>query len=226
MLSLRKSSQALLLILASQFPVAAAMLKWDQTSIEREVPFDSSNINQSFFAKNEGNTPIFFKTVKTSCGCTVANIEKKTLAPGEVGEVAVKIDVTKVTGESVKLIVVETDEAGLGAYDLTVTIKRNSPYDAYPATLIWNKSEGLSEKSLVFKKRDSTPASVNIKRAISLLPEQFEVRLEKGVSPDSNVVYIRPLTDNFTRLKPVTLILDYDGKVVNSRMGVTVTQSQ
>jgi hypothetical protein len=59
--------------------------------------------------KNETNKVLNIKAVNASCGCTVPNIKKKTLAPGESTAIEVKFNSKGYSGEIKQFVYVNTD---------------------------------------------------------------------------------------------------------------------
>jgi len=70
-------------------------------------------VEHDFIVKNAGDAELEIKNVKTSCGCTVAQPEKKNLAPGE--ETKIKTTLTL--------------KGRQGAVSKTVTVESNDPRD-------------------------------------------------------------------------------------------------
>ncbi len=58
--------------------------------------------------ENRGATPITIQAIKTSCGCTVAALNKKHLLPGEETALSISIDMTGKRGNMEKEISIET----------------------------------------------------------------------------------------------------------------------
>src|SRR5476651_2168195 len=69
---------------------AFAELKWDKPVQQFQRTPDDKEIDAHFTFRNVGSTPVTIKTLRSSCGCTTARMEKKTYAPGEQGEVIVQ----------------------------------------------------------------------------------------------------------------------------------------
>src|SRR5438046_10371959 len=66
---------------------AHAELKWEQTAVElHPTPADKQAIGH-FKYQNPGKTPVHFKSVHASCGCTTAQTQKDEVPPGESGEI-------------------------------------------------------------------------------------------------------------------------------------------
>ncbi|MGI9527987.1 MAG: DUF1573 domain-containing protein [Weeksellaceae bacterium] len=74
--------------------VGLAAVNAQEITFENEV-LDYGNItkgadgHKSFTFKNTGDKPLILKSVKPSCGCTVADYPKTPIAPGESGEIKV-----------------------------------------------------------------------------------------------------------------------------------------
>ncbi len=60
----------------------------------------------SFIVKNTGKGLLIIRKVKTSCGCTAAELKKKEIKPGEETQIDVKYDSTNNTGKQIKTITV------------------------------------------------------------------------------------------------------------------------
>jgi len=56
-----------------------------------EIP-SNKNVTAVFKYSNIGNEPLLIHEIKTSCGCTVPEWEKKVIHPNEVGEIKIIYD--------------------------------------------------------------------------------------------------------------------------------------
>ena len=65
---------------------ARAELKWEQTSVELHPAAADKQAVGHFKYENTGKTPVHFKSVHASCGCTTAQSQKEEVPPGEKGE--------------------------------------------------------------------------------------------------------------------------------------------
>src|SRR5438094_6342486 len=90
---------------------ARAELKWEQTNVElHPTPNDKQAIGH-FKYQNTGKTPVHFKSVHASCGCTTAQTQKDEVPAGGSGEITATFNIGDRTGTQVKTVTVETDEA-------------------------------------------------------------------------------------------------------------------
>lgn len=70
---------------------------------------DSEPYELNYLFRNTGQGPLTITQVKTSCGCTVPELEKKTYMPGESGEMKVTFDPSGKSGAMSRNITVFTD---------------------------------------------------------------------------------------------------------------------
>ncbi len=96
--------------------------------------FDSGDIEYGdvkeyvFQVKNTGNQVLEIKKVATSCGCTTAEVDKESIAPGETANLNVKYDSGAMSGahamnEQERIIYVKTNDPN--SPQTEVTIKAN-----------------------------------------------------------------------------------------------------
>jgi thiol-disulfide isomerase/thioredoxin len=64
----------------------------------------------TFKIKNEGDAVLEIKSVKPSCGCTVAGAYPKEIKPGETGEFPFSVKSTRLRGKFVKAIAINTND--------------------------------------------------------------------------------------------------------------------
>src|SRR5438874_2702343 len=101
---------------------AHAGLNWNVT--ERNLAGDPthSEIETTFPFINEGKEPVTIKTMTSSCGCTLAELKKKTYAPGEGGKIDVVVHYTGDVPVIETSVTVVTDEPTAGPQELTVKV--------------------------------------------------------------------------------------------------------
>src|SRR5580704_19006661 len=132
---------------------ARAELKWEQTMIElRPTPADKQAIGH-FKYQNPGKTPVHFKSVHASCGCTTAQTQKDEVPPGEKGEITATFNIGDRTGTQVKTITVQTDDpdAVKATTQLKLTAIIPQPLEVNPAFLMWQDKEEPKPKTVTVK---------------------------------------------------------------------------
>src|ERR1039457_6256086 len=106
---------------------ARAELKWEQTQLELHPAVGDKEAVGHFKYKNTGNTPIHFKSVHSSCGCTTAQSQKDQVAPGDSGEITATFNIGDRTGTQVKSVTavstdfqVKVNKVGEGEFKIEV----------------------------------------------------------------------------------------------------------
>src|SRR6266508_2741417 len=88
---------------------ARAELKWEQTTIELHPAANDKQAIGHFKYENTGKTPVRFKSVHASCGCTTAQTQKEEVPPGDKVEITTTFNIGDRTGSQVKTVTVETE---------------------------------------------------------------------------------------------------------------------
>ncbi len=130
---------------------ARAELKFDKTELElHPTPADKQAIGH-FTYQNTGKTPVKFKSVKASCGCTAAQTQKDEVPPGEKGEVTATFNIGDRTGTQVKTVTVETDDAANPRTVLTLKTIIPQQLEITPTFVFWKQGEKPDPKVITVK---------------------------------------------------------------------------
>src|SRR5438105_2415767 len=121
--------------------VARAELKWEQTTADLHPAIGDKQAVAHFKYQNVGTTPVHFKSVHPSCGCTAAQSQKDQVAPGEKGEVTATFNIGDRTGTQVKTVTVETDEAANQKTVLTLKAIIPQELEIAPTFVFWKQGE-------------------------------------------------------------------------------------
>src|SRR5207302_10813254 len=141
------------LALAALVQSARAELKWEQTSVDLRPAFNDKQAVAHFKYENVGNTPVHFKSVHASCGCTTAQTQKDQVAPGEKGEITATFNIGDRTGLQVKTVTVQTDDPDPAHATAVLTLKTTIPQllEIQPAVLYWQGGEEPKPKTITVK---------------------------------------------------------------------------
>jgi len=106
--------------------MAAPALYLPKKSIDLGSAMQGAVAHGKFTIANRGSAPLEILELKSSCGCTVAELETKTIKPGEEVTVHVSIDTAGKVGQIRKSISIKSNDpasqdAKVGAY-ITVNI--------------------------------------------------------------------------------------------------------
>ena len=130
---------------------ARAELKWEQTSIELHPAANDKQAIGHFKYQNTGSTPVHFKSVHASCGCTTAQSQKEEVPPGDKGEITATFNIGDRTGTQVKTVTVETDEATNQKTVLTLKAEIPQQLEITPNFVFWKQGEKADTKTINVK---------------------------------------------------------------------------
>jgi uncharacterized protein DUF1573 len=128
--------------------VARAELKWEQTQVELHPSVNDTEAVGHFKYQNTGDKPVHFKSVKTSCGCTVAQTQKEEVPPGEKGEITATFKIGDRTGTQIKNVTVETDAPANTTTVLTLKAVLPELLDIKPTIVYWEGAETPKPKTI------------------------------------------------------------------------------
>ena len=135
-----------------------AELKWEQTVLELHPGIGDKEAVGHFKYENAGQTPVRFKSVRTSCGCTAAQSQKEEVKPGEKGEVTATFKIGDRTGTQVKTVTVETDQVPAAATILTLKAVLPEMLTLVPTFVYWTANEDPKAKTIMVKAGKDFPA--------------------------------------------------------------------
>ena len=130
---------------------ARAELKWEQTSVELHPAGTDKQAVGHFKYQNTGKTPIHFKSVHASCGCTTAQTQKDEVPPGEKGEITATFNIGDRTGTQIKTVTVETDEAANQKTVLTLKAVIPQQLEINPTFVFWKQGDKPDAKTITVK---------------------------------------------------------------------------
>ena len=103
------------------------ILTLDKMEYDYGVMYQNSNGNMYFVYTNEGQEPLIFSRVKSSCGCTVPKWSRQPLMPGQ--------------SDTLKIIY---DTKRLGSFHKSITISSNA---SKPKVILKIKGKVIAEPS-------------------------------------------------------------------------------
>ncbi len=139
---------------------ARAELKWEQTTADLHPAIGDKQAVAHFKYQNVGTTPVHFKSVHPSCGCTAAQSQKEQVAPGEKGEVTATFSIGGRTGQQVKTVTVQTDDPNPTQATTILTLKAmiGQALEINPTFVYWHSGEDPKPKTVVVKASKDFPA--------------------------------------------------------------------
>lgn len=171
----RKIVCLLFISITLMFPfIVKGKLIFEQEHIHiKAIPTDEeTEIVYSF--KNEGKRTIEIIRVKPSCGCTIANLDKKVYQPEESGQIKATFKHRGMVGRMNHKILILTNEPLDASYSLFLTVEIPKIIDVSPRFLLWRKKEALESKTITLK-----AASSETIQSITVLQDNPVFQIEK-----------------------------------------------
>jgi hypothetical protein len=170
---------------------ARADLKWEQTTIELHPAISDKQAIAHFKYQNIGKTPVRFKSVHASCGCTTAQTQKEEVPPNEKGEITATFTIGDRTGMQVKSVTVQTDDPDPAKANLVLTLKANitAPVEIKPAFVYWRGGEEATPKAVMVTAAKEFPVKTLSVKSTS---PDFTTKVSDGGSPGTWKIDIQP----------------------------------
>ena len=92
-------------------------------------------VSHAFVFRNDGDADLVLEGISTSCGCTTANLEKKTYKPGESGALPVNFYSENFLGLTSKTVDVKTNDPNNRRVELKIQSDVHDELSFSPAAL-------------------------------------------------------------------------------------------
>jgi hypothetical protein len=175
--------------LAALVQSAHAELKWEQTSVDLRPGFNDKQAVAHFKYENVGNTPVHFKSVHASCGCTTAQTQNEQVAPGQKGEIIATFNIGGRTGTQVKTVTVQTDDPERSTIVLTLKAVITPLLEFQPTLVYWQNGEEPKPKIITAKANKD--AAIKKLDVASSTPE-FTAKVDPGSAPNEFRISVQP----------------------------------
>jgi Protein of unknown function (DUF1573) len=175
--------------LAALVQSAHAELKWEQTSVDLRPGFNDKQAVAHFKYENVGNTPVHFKSVHASCGCTTAQTQNEQVAPGQKGEIIATFNIGGRTGTQVKTVTVQTDDPERSTIVLTLKAVITPLLEFQPTLVYWQNGEEPKPKIIIAKANKD--AAIKKLDVASSTPE-FTAKVDPGSAPNEFRISVQP----------------------------------
>ncbi len=135
-----------IVLLALGSPLFAELV-WEKTELSFRPGYDDEEVVGHFIFANKGSKPVTITGIETSCGCTTAQLEKKTYAAGELGKVTAVFTIGGRVGDQEKMVAVTTSD-NEEPTTLTMFVKLPPAMAVHPLFIYWSAEEALEPKKL------------------------------------------------------------------------------
>ncbi len=120
--------------------LSACALKFESMRHDWGEITDSVPAQHTFKFRNTSDKTITISSVRATCGCTTPQLNKKTYAPGEDGEIPVTFNPQNRKGPQTKNVIVESDDPSCGRLELTLTSNVMPLVYIEPSKIFFNES--------------------------------------------------------------------------------------
>lgn len=137
----------ILLAACLSWSAAYANLVFEAETVSEKAAFGAPTVTGTFVFKNSGTETIRIVSTRSSCGCTVPELPKDTIEPGEVGELKAVYKTSGRRGKQSSTITLETDQTPRTRYSLKLEVEIPSVTSIEPKLLRWDTRDDRSGKS-------------------------------------------------------------------------------
>jgi len=123
-------------------------LKWETQQIQQTANADDRKAVANFRFTNAGSVPVTITSVKSTCGCTAAKLDKRTFGPGQGGEIKAIFTFEGRVGLHEKTIEVMTDDPSANPVSLVLRVTIQESLTCSSRLLLWRLGETMGEKTV------------------------------------------------------------------------------
>src|SRR5437016_8014327 len=187
---------------------ARAELKWEQTTLDLHPAVGDKTAVAHFKYQNTGTTPVHFKSVKASCGCTTTQSQKEVVNPGEKGEIIATFNIGDRTGRQMKTVTVQTDDPNPTQATTILTLKATIPQglEIKPTFVYWQSGEEPKPKKISIKASKDFPAK-NI--TVKSNSQVFGSKVEPGSASGEWTIEVTPKDTSHPVVTALLVQTDY-----------------
>lgn len=193
-------------LILSVLPAVHAQLAWEKTEIDLHPKLGDKEAVATFKYENKGDKPIKIKSVRSSCGCTVASLKKDEVAPGEKGEVVATFSIGGRTGLQQKSVAVETDDPKEPALNLLLRVAIPAEVEMQPAFVYWKTGEAPKPKTITIKPGEGIKLT---KVDVTSSSPEFTTKVDKGSAAGEFVITVEPKDTSKLVSSTLTIKPDY-----------------
>lgn len=138
-------------VAASAPDATAAPLRWQETTVSIEAPPLAESVEAAFQFTNTTSRPVTITEIRSTCGCTVPQLEQKLYVPGESGTIRAVFTPGDRVGLQEKTIMVTTAEPDFSSTVLTLRVTIPTLFEVTPFFVIWNVDEPPTPKPVTLR---------------------------------------------------------------------------
>lgn len=192
-----RATSTLLSILAvflCMAPTSASELEWESKTIETTADLGQEELTVTYKFQNTSKKTITISSTQTSCGCTIANLEKKTYAPGEQGELPVVFETRGSVGRQTKHLTIFIGEGESNSDELVLTVDIPQAVELSPRIHIWRLGTEFDERIIEVTLHESLDFEIDSLEAVNEDAQYFDYTIEKASKPNTLIIKLKPVS--------------------------------
>jgi Protein of unknown function (DUF1573) len=182
-----------------------ADLHWDTETQSFETKPGDHELVAHYRFTNTGSTPVTIDQVKTSCGCTTAELTKKTYEPGESGEIVVRFNLEGRSGATEKSIVVTTGDPQKSNTYLHLKVNIPEAVHLEPTILLWRVGDQPETKDLHITVDPRFPTKVT-----DVESDSSDIKVEIQTVKPGQDLNVKVTPKNLSQPEGATLVIRTD----------------
>jgi hypothetical protein len=187
-------------------PGAQAELTFEKKAAIFDVDKGDKEVKAGFAFKNTGKKTVTITEVRTSCGCTTAELAKKVYAPGEEGIISATMKINTRGGRQSKTVTVLTDDPAQRSISLSVTANIPITLTLTPTFVYWRQGDELTEKVVRIDVKQEEPVTIS---SISASKEGFDFHLRTVEAGRKYEITVKPRSTNALIRSSLTVHTDF-----------------
>jgi hypothetical protein len=185
---------------------AHAQIEWEAPVKSFERTPEDGHVEARYAFKNAGPAPVTIKSLRSSCGCTTARLEKKTYAPGERGEVVLKFTFGDRKGLQQKGVTVVTDPATPTPVVLGLRVNITQPVTLTPALVWWRVGAPAEAKTVQVA---IAPGSTVRVKSVSSSSPRIAARILSAKPGEPCIIGLTPTDTTARETAEITVQTDF-----------------
>ncbi|MRR07722.1 MAG: DUF1573 domain-containing protein [Deltaproteobacteria bacterium] len=186
--ALQAFTAAVFLTIVLSLPaLAAPVLEVEKPVFDFGAIPQGKKLDHVFKLVNKGDAPLTINRTRTSCGCTVANVSTKTIAPGKSADLKISFDSANFGGKVTKTITVESNDPAAPATTLTIKGIINEELVVTPRQVNLGQTKAGSSKEVSIALENHGERTVKILSVTTPMPQIKTAIKKQTLKPDEKV---------------------------------------
>lgn len=181
---------SLVLIIFSPLLLQGQM-QFQEIENQANYKFGDKKVSRIFKFKNDGDYPVTFNSITSSCGCTTTSLDKMTYLPGEKGEIEAIFTIGQREGLQRKKITVLTDDSDNSRYELILEVNIPKIAEINTRLLYWKKDESLDPKTITIDFQPNEPIKIT---GLKTSNDSFNLDMDEVLTGKKYIILVDPGT--------------------------------